>query len=62
MGLKRDIAIRVHQVRQFMVERVTAARNFIYRHGAPIKGKNVEDLLKDFSGVPTQVGVEFCVP
>lgn len=57
LGLRCDIAIRLNRAQKFMAEQVETARRAIYHLGHPIKGKAVEDLLKDFSGVPTQVSV-----
>jgi hypothetical protein len=39
-----------------MVDKVAAARRTIYDLAKPIRSTVVEDLLKDFSGVPTMVG------
>ncbi|KAH9476132.1 hypothetical protein JR316_0011703 [Psilocybe cubensis] len=54
MGLYRDLQTRVKQLRTFMVEKVKAARDLIYRQGYGIKSQQVEDRLQEFSGVPTQ--------
>jgi hypothetical protein len=42
-------------MRQFIKDAIIAARNAIYKAGAPIKGATVERLLKEFSLVPTLV-------
>jgi hypothetical protein len=46
---------RLARTRQFLKDTVIAARNAIYKAGAPIKGAAVERLLKEFSLVPTLV-------
>jgi hypothetical protein len=46
---------RLARMRQFLKDTVIAARNAIYKAGAPIKGAAVERLLKEFSLVPTLV-------
>lgn len=38
-----------------MHDKVVAARDFIYARAKPLNGVNVENLLKNFSGVPTVV-------
>ncbi len=53
--MRRDMKVRVDQVRQFMVDNVTAARDAIYRLAMGIRSTAVDDLLKHFSGVPTMV-------
>ncbi len=55
MGLRRDMLIRVTGFRQYMGNKVSQARRFIYDLAKPITGAAVEGLLKDFSGIPTQV-------
>jgi hypothetical protein len=57
LGLVRDMTIRVKQFRQYMANRVEAARRAIYDFAKPITGVAVEGLLKEFSGVPTKVGI-----
>ncbi|KAF8164086.1 hypothetical protein BJ912DRAFT_864221 [Pholiota molesta] len=48
-----------------MYEKVINARKFIYKHAKPINGVNVENILKEFSCVPTinafveRLGVDF---
>jgi len=42
-------------MRRFIKDAIIAARNAIYKAGAPIKGATVERLLKEFSLVPTLV-------
>jgi hypothetical protein len=42
-------------MRQFLKDTIIAARNAVYKAGAPIKGAAVERLLKEFSLVPTLV-------
>ncbi len=55
LGIADDIAIRINNVRVFLLDQVTKARNFIYKRAKPINGVDVEDLLKDTSSVPTKV-------
>ena len=55
LGLKLDIKNRLTQFRQYMANKVKAARHIIYQLACPITGTKVEDLLKPFSGVPTEV-------
>lgn len=53
--MRRDIRVRLNQVRQFMASHVDKARNAIYARAKGIRSRAVEDLLKAFSGVPTKV-------
>lgn len=53
VGLWSDVKARVAQARTYLRSRIVAARDAIYRLGAPIKGTIVERLLKDYSLVPT---------
>ncbi len=46
--MRRDMKVRVDQVRQFMVDNVTAARDAIYRLAMGIRSTAVDDLLKHF--------------
>lgn len=55
LGLRRDIMVRVNKFRVYMAEKVALARKAIYESAKPINGAAVEGLLKEFSGVPTQV-------
>jgi hypothetical protein len=55
LGLRRDISIRVTKFREFMADRVEIARKAIYTFARSIRSTVVENLLKDFSGVPTVV-------
>ncbi len=55
LGLKRDIATRVNKFRHYMIRKVQIARKAIYDLGKPINGKAVQNMLKEFSGVPTMV-------
>ena len=55
LGLKLDIRNRLTQFRQYMANKVKAARHIIYQLAHPITGTKVEALLKPFSGVPTEV-------
>jgi hypothetical protein len=47
--------MRIDCLRTFMFEKVASARKYIYALAKPISGANVENLLKEFSGVPTMV-------
>lgn len=55
------MTIRVKQFREYMVNKVEAARNLIYGLAKPITGTAVEGLLKDFSGVPTKVSIPYII-
>ncbi len=55
LGLRHDITVRIKKFRQYMSTKVRAARRFVYELAKPITGAAVEGLLKDISGVPTQV-------
>ena len=59
LGLVRDMAIRVSGFRKYMASKVEAARRLIYEFAKPIAGVAVDGLLKEFSGVPTKVSVDF---
>jgi len=59
LGLVRDMTIRVKQFRQYMANKVEAARRAIYDFAKPITGVAVEGHLKEFSGVPTKVCIIF---
>jgi hypothetical protein len=55
LGLRRDILVRIKKPRKFMADMVESARKAIYNLANPIDGAAVNRLLKDFSGVPTEV-------
>ena len=55
LGCPGDIAVRVEQARKVLSKLVTRARKLIYKDAKAINGKGVDDLLKEFSGVPTIV-------
>lgn len=55
LGFARDMTRRVQQVRLYFADKVKAARDTIYRLGYGLKSTLVENLLKDHSGVPTEV-------
>jgi len=57
LGLVHDMTIRVREFREYMANKVKAARELIYNFAKPITSASVERLLKDFSGVPTKVSV-----
>jgi len=59
LGLVHDMAIRIKEFWQYMANKVEAARRVIYDLTKPITGVAVEGHLKEFSGVPTKVGVDF---
>lgn len=58
LGTRRDISVRVKNLRAFMADKVAAAQRAIYQLGKSIRSTAVEDLLKSFSGVPTMVSVQ----
>jgi hypothetical protein len=51
------MAIRIKGFRQYMANKVAAARRLIYDLAKPITGAAVDGFLKEFSGVPTKVSV-----
>jgi hypothetical protein len=51
----RDAAVREKGFQQYLSSKITAARRLIYDLAKPINGAGVDGLLKDFSGVPTNV-------
>lgn len=53
--LGADLRFRISKARYYLVASVRQARKFIYEQGLPIGGKNVQDLLKESSSVPTEV-------
>ena len=57
LGCPDDIATRIGKTRTFLAGLVKKARKLIYKDAKAINGKKVDDLLKDFSGVPTVVCV-----
>ncbi|KAJ3710013.1 hypothetical protein C8R42DRAFT_541509, partial [Lentinula raphanica] len=67
MGTRQDIAFRTRNLRKFLMDKVRAARDFIYRKGFGIRSARVEALLKATSSVPTMnafiewLGVDFDV-
>lgn len=58
LGFMRDMARRVQQARRYFSDKVQAARDTIYRLGYGLKSTLVENLLKDYSGVPTEVSFD----
>lgn len=62
LGLKADISARIKSVRLYLRDKVFAAREALYKLGAPIKGAAAERLLKAFSLVPTLVSAFSCRP
>ena len=55
LGCPDDIMVRIKQTRTFLGNLVKKARKHIYKDANAINGKKVDDLLKEFSGVPTVV-------
>jgi hypothetical protein len=55
LGTRQDISVRLKKFREFMADRVTAARQAIYVQAKSIRSTIVENILKSFSGVPTTV-------
>lgn len=55
--MRRDMAMRLNSFRTLMADKVKIARRAIYELAKPVGGKAVEDLLKSFSGAPTQVRI-----
>jgi hypothetical protein len=53
------MSARVSRLRQYLGDKITVARDAIYKLGLPIKGAAAERLLKEFSLVPTFVSA-FC--
>ncbi|KIK81965.1 hypothetical protein PAXRUDRAFT_47946, partial [Paxillus rubicundulus Ve08.2h10] len=53
IGFVSDMSARISRVRQYLKAQVSAARDAIYKLGAPIKGVDPERNLKEFSLVPT---------
>ena len=49
--------IRINNARKYDMDAVNEARAIIYDQGKPIRGTDVEALLKDTSAVPTSVSV-----
>ena len=55
LGLWHDIMVRISRFQSYMADGVKIARKAIYALAKPISGAAVEALLKEFSGVPTEV-------
>ena len=57
LGCPDDIAFRKDKksARTFLANLVKKARKLIYKDAKAINGTGVDDILKEFSGVPTQV-------
>ena len=51
------MVMRVKEFRQYMANKVEAARKAIYDLAKPITGAAVDGYLKEFSGVPTKVSL-----
>jgi len=61
LGFLSDASQRLSKIRLYFRERVAAARDAIYKHGAPIKGAFPELQLKVLSLVPTFVCCPFLI-
>lgn len=57
--LGADLRFRISKTRYYLIHSVWRARDLIYKSGKPINGKNVQDLLKESSSVPTIVSSTF---
>ena len=55
MGWIPDSNFRIGNIRGYLVEKVQAARNFVYQLGHAVTGVRVNGLLKSTSSVPTLV-------
>ena len=55
LGLRRDVTVRIKQLRTYVAGKVSHTRRAIYKLAKPLSGSAVENLLKAFSGVPTEV-------
>ena len=55
LGCPDDITFRIDKTRSFLADLVKKARKLIYKDAKPINGTGVDDILKEFSGVPTMV-------
>lgn len=54
LGQQHDMKIRL-RIREYMGQKVKDARDWIYKKGRGIKSQAVENLLKPYSLVPTEV-------
>jgi hypothetical protein len=52
--------VRITQFRTYVAAKVSSARKAIYSLAKPISSAAVEDLLKAFLGVPTEVSRSVC--
>jgi len=62
LGTTSDMKLRTEQLRSDTTERrekIIQARNFIYDKGYVVNSKNVDNLLKEESYVPTEVRCRF---
>lgn len=57
LGYKKDSRMRVEKIRSYLGDKVSIARHAIYGLGLAIRSTRVEALLRDFSGIPTTVGL-----
>lgn len=57
LGLVSDLKARLSQLRTYLRNKITSAREAIYNLGIPVKGAVVKQLLKEYSLVPTLVSM-----
>ena len=57
LGRVSDMNNRINNTRKYDMDAVNEARAIIYEQGKPIRGTDVEALLKDTSAVPTLVSM-----
>ena len=55
MGWVLDSIFRINEIRQYLFQKVQAARDLIYQVGHGVAGARVNGLLKLTSSVPTVV-------
>ncbi len=55
LGLPDDIARRIEKTRTYLADLVKKARKLIYKDGKGVNSSGVDDILKEYSGVPTVV-------
>jgi hypothetical protein len=55
LGLCRDMRDRLASLRSYCLDRVTQAREFIYKSGNTVDGSKVQTTLGEGSWVPTLV-------
>jgi len=62
LGLWLDITRQVREFWKYYSEKVAIARRSIYGLGKGVVSAPVDNLLKSFSGVPTEVRIIVCDP